>query len=188
MHIKAGIKVKAAGMELSEYVMPGLGGRDLSADHAAETADALNRIDPDFIRLRTLTVPNHVALFEDMTSGRFEKLTDLETAREILSLIEQLDGITSTLKSDHILNLFENVEGVFPEDKETMTGILKRFLSLPSETRCMYQVGRRLGILTRLEDLEAPHLRQEAESACRELGATPETVDPLIDSLMKRFV
>ena len=33
-HIRAGIKVKSAGMELSEYVMPGLGGRALSCDHA----------------------------------------------------------------------------------------------------------------------------------------------------------
>ncbi len=53
-HIEAGLKVKKAGMELSEYVMPGLGGRALSREHALETADALNRINPDFIRLRTI--------------------------------------------------------------------------------------------------------------------------------------
>ena len=52
-HIKAGQKIKQAGMQLTEYVMPGLGGRDLSRDHALETADCLNQIDPDFIRLRT---------------------------------------------------------------------------------------------------------------------------------------
>jgi len=72
-HIKAGLKVKKAGMELSEYIMPGLGGRIYSEVHALETADALNQIDPEFIRLRTLAVPPGLELYEDMVSGRFEK-------------------------------------------------------------------------------------------------------------------
>jgi histone acetyltransferase (RNA polymerase elongator complex component) len=63
--IKAGQKVKKAGMELSEYVMPGLGGKDLWRDHALETADALNRINPDFIRLRTLAIPGGIPLAEE---------------------------------------------------------------------------------------------------------------------------
>ena len=54
MQISAGRKVKQAGMQLSEYFMPGLGGKVLSREHALETADALNQINPDFIRLRTL--------------------------------------------------------------------------------------------------------------------------------------
>ena len=49
--IKAGLKVKKAGMELSEYVMPGLGGKAYSKEHASRQADALNQINPDFIRL-----------------------------------------------------------------------------------------------------------------------------------------
>ena len=105
-HIEAGIKVKNAGMELSEYVMPGLGGRAFSRIHAMETADALNQIDPDFIRLRTLAIPDSIPLHTDWTAGTFEKCTDLEMAEEILLLIEQLSGITSMIKSDHILNLF----------------------------------------------------------------------------------
>ncbi|MCP4024138.1 MAG: radical SAM protein, partial [Desulfobacteraceae bacterium] len=39
-HIKAGLKVKKAGMELSEYIMPGLGGQKYSREHAEESADA----------------------------------------------------------------------------------------------------------------------------------------------------
>src|SRR4030042_4271464 len=52
-HIDAGIKVKKAGIELSEYVMPGLGGIEFSEEHAIETAGALNQINPHFIKLRT---------------------------------------------------------------------------------------------------------------------------------------
>jgi radical SAM superfamily enzyme YgiQ (UPF0313 family) len=56
-HIEAGLKVKAAGLSLSEYVMPGLGGTTYWREHAIDTARVLNKIDPHFIRLRTLAVP-----------------------------------------------------------------------------------------------------------------------------------
>ncbi|MDO9264545.1 MAG: radical SAM protein [Desulfosalsimonadaceae bacterium] len=187
-HIAAGRKVKNAGIELSEYVMPGLGGKALSRVHALETADALNRINPDFIRIRTLAIPNHVELHEEYASGRFEKLTDVEAAQELLLFLETLDGITSFIKSDHILNLFEEVEGKFPEDKDRMVGVVRQFLELDPRRRMLYQVGRRLGLFSRLSDLNKPHLADRAEEACRQNGITPMNVDEVITELMKRFI
>ena len=175
-------------MELSEYVMPGLGGRGLSREHAVETADALNRIDPDFIRLRTLAIPDHVPLFRDFREGTFEKCTDIETAREILTFIRHLDGITGTLKSDHVLNLFQEVEGVLPGDKARMIGVLQGFLDLSPERQCRYLVGRRLGIFRRLEDMASPRRMQKVEDICQKNGVTPENVDAVVDEVMKRFI
>ena len=187
-HIKAGLKVKKAGMELSEYVMPGLGGKAYSKENALETADALNQINPDFIRLRTLAIPNSVALYDDYETGLFEKCTDLMMAEEVLFLIESLNGITSVLKSDHILNLFQNLEGKLPEDKESMLDIVRRFLDMNPDQQCVYQVGRRLGFFSRLGDMENPRRLERAEKACREFGITPENVDEVVDELMKRFI
>ena len=187
-HIKAGLKVKKAGMELSEYVMPGLGGNAYSKEHAVETADALNQINPDFIRLRTLAIPNSVALYDDYETGRFKKCTDLMMAEEVLLFIESLNGITSVLKSDHILNLFQNLEGTLPEDKENMLDIVRRFLAMTPDRQCVYQVGRRLGYFSRLSDMENPRRLERAEKACKQFGITPENVDEVIDELMKRFI
>ena len=187
-HIKAGRKVKNAGMELSEYVMPGLGGRALSESHATETADALNRINPDFIRIRTLAIPNSVELYEAYSSGRFEKLTDAETAEELLMFLEHLEGITSTIKSDHILNLFEEIEGKLPEDRERITGVIRRFLALDPRQRMLYQVGRRMGLFSRISDLDNASLAARAEAACRQYGIDPENVDQVINEIMKRFI
>lgn len=187
-HIKAGLKVKKAGMELSEYVMPGLGGKAYSNEHALETADALNQINPDFIRLRTLAIPNSVALYDDYETGRFEKCTDLMMAEEVLLFIGSLNEITSVVKSDHILNLFQNLEGKLPEDKEKMLDIVRRFLSMTPDRQCVYQVGRRLGFFSRLSDMENPRHLERAEKACRQFGITPENVDEVIGELMKRFI
>ena len=187
-HIKAGLKVKKAGMELSEYVMPGLGGKAYSKEHAVETADALNQINPNFIRLRTLAIPNSVTLYDDYETGLFEKCTDLMMAEETLLFIESLTGITSVLKSDHILNLFQNLEGKFPEDKENMLDIVRRFLAMTPDRQCVYQVGRRFGFFSRLSDMENSRRMERAEKACRQFGITPENVDEVIDELMKRFI
>jgi len=187
-HIKAGLKVKKAGMELSEYIMPGLGGKKYSKIHALETADALNQINPDFIRLRTLAIPNFVELYEDYETGLFEKCTDIMMVEENKLLIESLDGITSVVKSDHILNLFENLEGTLPQDKERMLDIINDFLVMEPERQCLYQVGRRLGFFSRISDMENPHRLAKAEKTCQQLGITPDNVDEVIDELMKRFI
>ena len=187
-HIKAGRKIKQAGMELSEYVMPGLGGRALSREHALETADALNQIDPDFIRLRTLAIPNHTPLYEDFEASRFEKLTDREMAAETLLFLEHLEGIASYVKSDHILNLFQEVEGRLPGDKAAMTRVIRDFQALAPEDQVLYQVGRRLGYFTRLTDMAVPDRRARVEEACRLYGIHAGNVDAAIDELMKRFI
>ena len=123
--------------------MPGLGGRELSALHATETADALNQINPDFIRIRTLALPEGAPLTAEHAAGLFDKPGDVEIARELLLLLQSLQGVTSTVTSDHMLNLFPEIDGPLPGDKALMTGIIERFLALPPEERMLYQIGRR---------------------------------------------
>jgi hypothetical protein len=175
-------------MALSEYVMPGLGGVRLSREHALETADALNQIDADFIRLRTLAVPGPVELFEDLQTARFEKCSDHMVVEEILLLLENLNGISSMVKSDHILNLFQDVEGQLPQDKQKMTAPLRAFLAMSPEDRVAYQVGRRMGLFSGLNDLDNLHRRAKVEATCRQLGVTPDNVDQVVDELMQRFI
>jgi radical SAM superfamily enzyme YgiQ (UPF0313 family) len=187
-HILAGPKVKGAGMELSEYIMPGLGGRELSLEHARESADALNQINPNFIRLRSLAIPDHVPLYQELQRGEFAKLSDLETAKELLLFLKTLDGITSTLASDHILNLFEDVQGTFPQDKESMVAIVAGFLAMEPAERMIYQVGRRMGLFRGTKDMADIPRRQQVEAACARAGISPDNVDAAIDEMMKRFI
>ena len=186
--VAAGCKVKKAGIELSEYVMPGLGGREYSKQHALETAKALNQINPDFIRLRSLAVPNNTPLFEKLNSGGFSKCNDRETAQEIFRLIENLDGIQSVVKSDHILNLFEEVEGQLPQDKDKMLNVLQSFLDLPPQMQCYYQVGRRLGLMRQLADLQDTAMLTQIKKVCNDNQISPANVDTVIAELMKRFI
>ncbi|MFH1595422.1 MAG: radical SAM protein [Pseudomonadota bacterium] len=186
--IAAGLKLKDSGLELSEYYMPGLGGRRLLKTHALQTAAALNLINPDFIRLRTLAIPRHTPLYDDYQAGRFQKLTDVEVAGEILLFLESLHGITSVVASDHILNLLPEVEGALPRHQDRMIKVVEDFLALDPEAQCLFQVGRRTGVMSRLSDLESPARVARAAAICRDHGVTPQSVDRLTDELMRRFI
>jgi hypothetical protein len=186
--IVAGQKVKRAGIELSEYFMPGLGGKTLTRENAVETADALNRINPDFIRLRTLALPPSAPLTAQFKEGGFDKMGEVDTARELLLWLEELDGITSTVRSDHVLNLFPEVDGVLPDDKEKMMQPIRDFLELAPEEQMLFCIGRRTQRMARFSDLHNPVQRDYALKMCSELGATTANFDAVIDSIMQRFI
>ena len=187
-HIKAGQKVKSAGMELSEYFIPGLGGESLSKTNALETARAMNQINPDFIRIRTLAVPEEIELYADCQSGAFRKMGDVQTARELLLFLESLDKITSTVKSDHIVNLFEDVEGSLPHDKERIIAPIKQFIAMEPEAQVLYMVGRRTGIFSKLSDMEDPDRLAHAQLARKSHNVTSDNIDSFTSEMMKRFI
>lgn len=187
-HVAAGRKVKAAGIELSEYFMPGLGGRALSRQHALDSAEALNRIDPDFIRLRTLALPAGLPLAREQAEGSFDPLGDLEIAEELLLFLQALAGITSRITSDHILNLFEEIDGVLPDDRDRMTAVIHRFLAMAPEEQVLYRIGRRTGLFRRLDDCRDPLLRRQAQGHVERWSATPANVDAICAELSKRFI
>ncbi len=187
--IEGGRRVVDAGIELSEYVMPGLGGRRLSRDHALETARVLNAIDPDFIRIRSLALPAGTGLREKWERGDFERPTDEEMVRELRLFIEHLDGINTYLASDHILNLLEELEGRLPEDKPYLLEVIDRYLDLPEDERLLFQLGRRLGLFRTLSDREEPGLRARAiqlrEKVVAQFGGDLEQA---IRTLAERYI
>ena len=190
--IEAGQAAKAAGLQVSEYVMPGLGGRHWSREHAVASAEVLNVIDPDFIRLRTLSIRKGTPLHEWWAAGEFEMPTDEEIVREIGLFIESLDGIHSKVTSDHILNVLENVHGQLPDGKPTMLATIDELLNLPAGERELFLVGRRLGIFRLLEDLSDPSKRAQAggarEQIVREATDTGQTVDDVLHAIRMAFV
>jgi len=148
--IEGGKKVVQSGISLCLYVVLGLGGRlrlegeGTWRNHALHTARVLNEVNPDYIRVRTLTIKEGMPLYQKLVSGEFEESSDAEKVREEQLLIENLD-VTSYFVSDHSTNILMDVRGHLPEDKETMLSIMGRYLGL-SEVE---QVNFRLGTLFR---------------------------------------
>lgn len=190
-HIEAGKKLLAAGMEVSEYVMPGLGGQEMWREHAVETAKVLNQINPHFIRLRSLRVPERVPLRAKIKDGSFTMQTDDMLAGEIRQFIETLEGITSTVTSDHIMNLLEEVSGTLPDDQPKMLAVIEAYQNLSKSDRLIYRVGRRGGTYRSTQDLKRdPATYQKINSLIKEVQEKEgvEGVERMISEMVDRYI
>jgi radical SAM superfamily enzyme YgiQ (UPF0313 family) len=187
--IEAGKKVKQAGISLSEYIMPGLGGKKMWKEHALETARVLSEIDPDFIRVRTFKLLPIMPLAQKVESGELVLMNDDEVIEEERLLIENLNGITSYFASDHILNLLEELEGQFPGIKNRMLETMDRYLALPQAERENFRLGRRAGYYRSLDDMAGPDLRSRIDEIRERIEReNPGKFDQVISDLMEGFI
>ena len=122
--------------------MPGLGGVQLSEDHAHYTADVINAIRPDFVRLRTLEIFPGTPLDEKRKDGSFIELSEDAVVREIRLLVS---GITveTELTSDSAVNLL-SVNGRLPHDRDRLLAIIDRYLALPPMEKIRYSLQARV--------------------------------------------
>lgn len=129
-HVRAGRMVVEAGLELSLYVVLGLGGRELTDQHARNTAEVLNQIGrADFVRLRTLVPKVNTLLLHQMQKGRFELLGPHGVLGETKNLLSRLT-IEAELASDHYTN-YVNLAGPLPHDRDRLIGQIEAALKRP---------------------------------------------------------
>jgi radical SAM superfamily enzyme YgiQ (UPF0313 family) len=132
--------VKASGMELSVYVILGIGGQTHTREHALDTAKALNAIEPDFIRLRTFVPKIHTPLLDDVRQGRFEMLGPHGILAETALLIRHLN-VRSRLASDHYTN-YLNLDGELPRDRDLFLNQIALALECGEEAFRPFFIGQ----------------------------------------------
>ena len=137
--VTGGRHVMDAGIELSEYIMPGVAGQALSEEHAIKTAELLNLVRPHFIRVRTFAMHPQSPMQKMVTEGAFVPLTDDQIVAEIRLLVHHLDSMHSYFScNDFSLNLLMQVDGFLDEKKEEMLKELDAYLSMTKRQRQVY--------------------------------------------------
>jgi len=143
--ILGGQKALQAGFELSEYIMPGLGGQEKWEQHSRGTARVLNEINPHFIRLRTLFVVPGTPLAERYERGEFSRQTIDGLLREVRLLIEELTVSSDFVVSDHIANRHMwGIDGKPSLDKEQMLKAVDDLIAAAKESDEKYPVYSKL--------------------------------------------
>ncbi len=142
-HIKGGKKAMEAGFQVSEYWMPGLGGKAKWQDHAINTARVLSEIDPHYIRSRPFFPAAGTPLYEKYQSGQFTMLSPQEQLLELKLMMEELN-VTSKVCFDHAGNYWRNRNGgllfsqsyegyKFPEEKSRVLQLIEEGLTVRQE-------------------------------------------------------
>jgi radical SAM superfamily enzyme YgiQ (UPF0313 family) len=142
--LKGGVRVVESGISLSEYIMPGVGGKALSREHAVETALLLNKIRPDFIRVRTFAVHPMSPIQKMIDEGAFDPMSDEEVVEEIRLLLVTLDEMPAHFRcGDFSLNLLMQVDGRLDRQKEAMIAEIDRYLAMTREQKQAYSLIQR---------------------------------------------
>jgi radical SAM superfamily enzyme YgiQ (UPF0313 family) len=140
--IAGGRAAKNAGLELSFYILIGAGGKERLREHATESARVCNKVNPDFIRLRTLVVQHGSLLEEKMNAGQYQPTSPIEKLQEVKTIIKGLEVKECELASDHFTNyiwvdnmvVYSGVYGILPQDKQDMLEVLNRTLDFFSNS------------------------------------------------------
>jgi len=138
--IDGGKKALVAGFQLSEYWMPGLGGRERWRQHAENTSRVLTAINPNYIRSRPFVPRCGTPIFEEYEQGRLNLSSPHECLEELRVMIEGLN-VTSRVCFDHQMNCWTNRHGgllfhqdyegyKFPEEKQFVLEQIHEGLSI----------------------------------------------------------
>jgi hypothetical protein len=134
--------LKEAGIELSFYVLLGLGGRDHWQEHIDATARLINATEPQFVRLRRLWLYGdgsglagaECPLWREIRAGAFAPQTPEGTVRELRLLLAALNDLATFVACDHENN-YVHVAGMLKADREEMLAEVDGFLALPEAER-----------------------------------------------------
>jgi hypothetical protein len=124
-----------------------------------------------------------------VNEGTFTPLTDDEAAEELRLLIDNLEGISSTITSDHIMNLLEDVSGTLPQDKGKMLAAVDAYRFLSPEEKLVYRFGRRGGAYRSVRDLQDKAMRTKIERAIEEVRSQhPEGLESFLTELVDQYI
>lgn len=159
--IIGGKRVKDAGIQLSIYFMPGVGGKALTEENAVETAKVINEVDPDFVRIRTFVLRTGSLMDELRQTSNYVECTDIEKLLEIRNLLVHIDQtrVTGKIASDHIINLLQDVNGSLKNYTPNLIEHIDSFLALPRLEQKVFQLARRQGFS--MDWTQLNHMRPE---------------------------
>ncbi len=126
--VEAFRKVKDAGFKSSVTLISGLGGLELSCEHAIESAKVISQAPPDFLAFLTLYLEPGAPMYEDLLSGRFQYMTPEESLYEIRLFLSHVNAPNTIFRANHASNYLA-LKGVLNKDSEKMIHKIDEVLS-----------------------------------------------------------
>jgi radical SAM superfamily enzyme YgiQ (UPF0313 family) len=136
-------KIKQAGMKSSVMILNGLGGPELSKQHAINSAKLMNEAQPDFLSTLVVSFPLGVDRFASHFNGRFRLLNQVELFTEMETLLSHLTLDKTIFRSDHASNYLV-LKGILGKDKEKLLIQVRAALNQPESVNLRQEWQRGL--------------------------------------------
>ncbi len=121
-------KIKQSGMKSSVMILNGLGGPELSEQHAINSAKLMNEAQPDFLSTLVVSFPlgeeRFAKGFIEREHQPFRLLNQLELFKEMKLLLSELKLDKTVFRSDHASNYLV-LKGILGKDKERLVNTVQ---------------------------------------------------------------
>ncbi len=132
--VESGRRIKEAGITLSVTVLLGVGGIEMSVEHAFDTARVLTEIDPDYAGVLTLMLVPGTPLYDDYIKGRFTLPDRFGFLRELEIMIAHSDFSDCFFTSNHASNYLP-IRARMPREKGKTLRLIREVIAANDSCR-----------------------------------------------------
>lgn len=130
--IAAGKRVKDSGIKLSVTVLLGIGGIELSQQHAVDTGSLLTAVQPDYTGALTVIVVKGTQLYDEMRAGKFKLSDPFGLLAELKIMLENTHINSGLFMANHASNYLP-LKLRMPKDKDSAVQLIQRVLDEKNE-------------------------------------------------------
>ena len=123
-------KSKAVGMSSSVMIINGVGGKELTKQHAINSAKVLNETQPKYASTLVLTAHKGLEHYKNRYKGTFTELTQQELFTEMQVFMQHLELNETIFRSDHASNNLI-LKGVLGKDKRAFLDKIQLAIDAP---------------------------------------------------------
>ena len=116
--ILAAARVKEAGILISLTVLLGIGGVELSREHARDTGKVLSAMDPDYVGALSLMIVPGTPIYDDLRAGCFEMPSPFGLIKELEEIVDGCDFTNCFFASNHASN-YLSLRIRMPDEKQS---------------------------------------------------------------------
>ncbi len=134
MLIETSKKPRAAGILLSQTFLLGIGGIEMSEEHAIDTGKLISLMKPDFASALTVMLLPNTELYHDQKNGKFQLPDKFGILKELQLIVENIDvSHRMRFASNHASNYLP-ILADFPADKEKTVALIRNVLDKKDES------------------------------------------------------
>jgi radical SAM superfamily enzyme YgiQ (UPF0313 family) len=122
-------RAQAAGIRVSVIALLGLGGTELSAEHAAATGRVVSAMDPRYLSMLTLMLVPGTPLYQQWCDGVFHLPEPESLLAELRQVLLHMEGLSGCIfRTNHASNYLP-LAGTLPKDRESLLATLDAALA-----------------------------------------------------------
>jgi radical SAM superfamily enzyme YgiQ (UPF0313 family) len=123
-------KIKAAGIKSSVMILNGLGGSELSEQHAINSARLMNAAQPEYLSTLVVTLPLGTERMDKAYDGQFSLPNQAGLFNEMHILLSHLTLEKTIFRSDHASNYLV-LKGILGKDKSRLISEVEQAINHP---------------------------------------------------------